>query len=437
MSDIAIRVSNLSKQYLIGQVQDGNRTFREALTDVFVAPVRRAGSLLRGQASAAAELKKEFWALRDASFEVKRGEVIGLIGGNGAGKSTLLKILTKITEPTKGYAEITGRVASLLEVGTGFHSELTGRENVYLNGAILGMAKKEIDRQFDEIVGFSETEDFIDTPVKHYSSGMYLRLAFAVAAHLEPDILLVDEVLAVGDARFQTKCVNKMQDIGKHGRTVLFVSHNMPVVMNLCTRAILLNSGTIVDDGPSYQVVTKYMTSEFSTVACREWTDPLTAPGGNIARLRSMRVLDEEGYIVETVDIRKPVRVEIEYDILQSGHKLVPSIQVSNGEGICAFVSRDVNPAWSRRSRDKGCYCSEVIIPGNFLAAGTMYLDIGLLVLDPLRNEVDERSVVAFQVLDVIDPDSARGEITTKMPGVVRPLLRWKTEERNGVRHSR
>lgn len=433
MDDVAIRVSNLSKQYLIGQVQDGNRTFREALTDVFVSPFRRAVSLVRGQAGAAAELKKEFWALRDASFEVKRGEVIGLIGRNGAGKSTLLKILTRITEPTKGYAEISGRVASLLEVGTGFHSELTGRDNVFLNGAILGMTKKEINRQFDEIVAFSETEDFIDTPVKHYSSGMYLRLAFAVAAHLEPDILLVDEVLAVGDARFQTKCLSKMQDIGKHGRTVLFVSHNMPAVMNLCTRAILLNGGAIADDGPSYQVVTKYMTSEFSTVASREWTNPLTAPGGDIARLRAVRVLDEEGDIVETVDIRRPVRVEIEYNVVQSGRKLVPSLQLSNGEGVCAFVSRDVNPAWSRRLREKGCYRSEVMIPGNFLAAGTMYLDVGLLVLDPLRTEVNERSVVAFQVLDVIDPDSARGEITTKIPGVVRPLLRWKTEQSVGV----
>jgi lipopolysaccharide transport system ATP-binding protein len=316
-----------------------------------------------------------------------------------------------------------------LEVGTGFHSELTGRENVYLNGAVLGMTKKEIERQFDEIVAFSETEDFIDTPVKHYSSGMYLRLAFAVAAHLEPDILLVDEVLAVGDARFQTKCLNKMQDIGKHGRTVLFVSHNMPAVMNLCSRAILLNGGAIADDGPSYQVVTKYMTSEFSTVASREWTDPLTAPGGDIARLRSVRVRDEEGDVVETVDIRRPVRIEMEYDVLKSGHKLVPSLQVSNGEGVCAFVSRDVNPAWSRRLREKGCYRSEVMIPGNFLAGGTMYIDVGLLVLDPLRTEVNERSAVAFQVLDVIDSDSARGEITTKIPGVVRPLLRWNTEQ--------
>lgn len=430
MDDIVIRAENLGKQYRIGKVQDGNRTFREALTDVFASPFRRAISLARGQAGGAAELQKEFWALREVSFEVKRGEVIGLIGGNGAGKSTLLKVLTRITEPTKGYAEIRGRVASLLEVGTGFHSELTGRENIYLNGAILGMTKKEINRQFDEIVAFSETEEFIDTPVKHYSSGMYLRLAFAVAAHLEPDILLVDEVLAVGDSRFQTKCLNKMQDIGKHGRTVLFVSHNMPAVMSLCTRAILLNGGFIQQDGPAYEVVSKYMTAGLGITAAREWTDSLTAPGGEIARLRAARVRDSDGNITESVDIRESVCLEIEYDVLRAGHKLVPFIQLFNSEGLCAFETRDVHQAGSRPMRSNGRYLSAVTIPGNYLASGTMFLNVGVHVLDPFHAEIHERSTVAFEVVDALGPGTARGEFHARvMPGVVRPLLRWKTEQ--------
>ena len=278
MSDIAISVKSLSKQYHISAKQKAYRTLRDTLADAFVSPFRRTRRLLRGQASAAAELDETFWALQDVSFEVRHGEVVGIIGRNGAGKSTLLKILSRITEPTEGYADIHGRVGSLLEVGTGFHPELTGRENIYLNGSILGMRKGEIDCKFDEIVAFAEVERFIDTPVKHYSSGMYLRLAFAVAAYLEPEILLVDEVLAVGDARFQKKCLNKMQDVGQHGRTVLFVSHNMPAITRLCERVILLDEGRVLQDGPSYQVVRTYLNSGLGTSAAREWSDPAKAP---------------------------------------------------------------------------------------------------------------------------------------------------------------
>ena len=250
MGDIALRVEDLSKQYRIGGSREAYKTLRDTFTDAVVSAFRRAGRLVRGRGVGAAERGETFWALKDVSFEIKRGEVVGIIGCNGAGKSTLLKILGRITEPTGGYADIYGRVGSLLEVGTGFHPELTGRENIYLNGAILGMKRVEIGRKFDEIVAFAEIERFIDTPVKHYSSGMYMRLAFAVAAHLEPEILLVDEVLAVGDARFQKKCLNKMQDVGQQGRTVLFVSHNMQAITRLCQRAILLEGGTMVQDGP-------------------------------------------------------------------------------------------------------------------------------------------------------------------------------------------
>ncbi len=246
MGDIAIHLERISKQYHVGRKREQYKTLRDTLTNALVSPFSGVRKLLRGQAVGTAKLNETIWALKDVSFEIKCGEVVGIIGRNGAGKSTLLKILSRITEPTTGFAKIYGRVGSLLEVGTGFHPELTGRENIYLNGAILGMKKAEIEQKFDEIVAFAEVEKFIDTPVKHYSSGMYLRLAFAVAAHLEPEILLVDEVLAVGDAAFQRKCLGKMGEVAKEGRTVLFVSHNMAAIENLCDTAIVLNNGRLV-----------------------------------------------------------------------------------------------------------------------------------------------------------------------------------------------
>ena len=256
MSDVAIRVEGLGKRYRIGELQR-YKALRDTMTDALRGPLR-AVSRLRNGRSAGDGADNMIWAVKDVSFEVERGEAVGLIGRNGAGKSTLLKMLSRITEPTEGYAEIHGRVGSLLEVGTGFHPELTGRENAYLNGAILGMRKHEIDRRFDEIVAFSEVEKFIDTPVKHYSSGMYLRLAFAVAAHLEPEILLVDEVLAVGDAAFQKKCLGKMGEVAKEGRTVLFVSHNLAAVQSLCDVGIVLNQGGVEFTGPIGQAIYHY-----------------------------------------------------------------------------------------------------------------------------------------------------------------------------------
>ena len=266
MSQIAIRVENLSKQYHIGSL-NGDRHFaykslRDTITDAFTSPFRRARALLRGQAYGASEMNQTIWALKDVSFEIKRGEVVGIIGRNGAGKSTLLKILSRITEPTEGQVAIYGRVGSLLEVGTGFHPELTGRENIYLNGAILGMRRAKIERQFDAIVDFSGVERFIDTSVKHYSSGMYLRLAFAVAAHLEPEILLVDEVLAVGDAEFQKKCLGKMGEVAGEGRTVLFVSHNMAAMRSLCQRGILLYKGQLQREGSMAACISDYLSDK-------------------------------------------------------------------------------------------------------------------------------------------------------------------------------
>jgi lipopolysaccharide transport system ATP-binding protein len=258
MSNVTIEVDGLAKAYQIG-LQKGHYRLTDQLADLFMAPFRRAGKLLRGQAGSAAELNHTIWALKDVSFRIKQGEVVGIIGRNGAGKSTLLKILSGITDPTEGHADIYGRVGSLLEVGTGFHPELTGRENIYLNGAILGMKRAEIERKLDEIVAFAEIDKFLDTPVKHYSSGMYVRLAFSVAAHLEPEILVVDEVLAVGDAAFQRKCLGKMDDVAHEGRTVLFVSHNMGLLQTLCQRGIFLKESTVFTDGTIVEAVDAYL----------------------------------------------------------------------------------------------------------------------------------------------------------------------------------
>src|SRR5262245_47582811 len=267
---------------------------------------------------------RQVWPGRDASFEIARGDVVGLIGRNGAGKSTLLKILSRITEPTSGWAEVDGRVGSLLEVGTGFHQELTGRENIFLYGAILGMQKTEIAAKFDEIVEFSQIGKFLDTPVKHYSSGMHMRLAFSVAAHLDPEILLVDEVLAVGDSRFQKKCLAKMEDVAQGGRTIIFVSHNMSAVTRICRRAISIEDGRIVDDGPAHEVANTYLTRGLGTKAAREWRDDERAPGRDVCRLAAVRVRTAAGSIADSLDIRQPIGIEIEFDVIEPDHRIRP-----------------------------------------------------------------------------------------------------------------
>ena len=436
--DIAIKVENISKLYRIGLKENMHDSFGAAIFSFIKSPLRnyrKYRSLYKfddinpnpgsKQDSNSSDI---IWALRDISFQVKRGEVVGIIGRNGVGKSTLLRILSRITNPTSGHAEIRGGVSSLLEVGTGFHQELTGRENVYLNGTILGMKKKEVDQKFDEIVEFSGVEKFIDTPVKRYSSGMKVRLAFSVAAHLEPEVLIIDEVLAVGDADFQNKCLNKMQDIGQQGRTVLFVSHNMPAVTRLCERTILLHDGRVIEDGPSPQVVSAYLHSDLGTTAAREWPDAEKAPAGPVARLRAVRVRTEDGRITDTVDIRRQLSVEMEYEVLKSGQVLLPHFGLRNEQGTSVFVTVDLDPTWRQHPRPKGRYVSTVWIPGNLLAEGTMFVTCNLLTLNPNVLQFRERSAVAFHVIDTLDGDSARGDFVKKMPGVVRPLLKWTTQ---------
>jgi lipopolysaccharide transport system ATP-binding protein len=423
MDPSVIAVEQLSKRYFISHRgrPDG---LRHALEAFFRSPWR----WLRDRQARRRGAREEYWALRDVSLTVGHGEVVGLVGRNGAGKSTFLKVISRITPPSAGRVRMRGRVGSLLEVGTGFHPELTGRENIFLNGAILGMARLEIKRKFDEIVAFSGVERFIDTPVKRYSSGMYVRLAFAVAAHLEPEILLVDEVLAVGDAEFQKKCLDKMDDVGHSGRTVLFVSHNMQAITRLCTRCVLLHNGRVQMDGAPHQVANAYLKSGLSTSVERVWPDLRSAPGDAVARLCAVRVRSDEGHLLDAFDIRRPIGVELEYEVLAPGYVFHPHFGLTNEDGTLLFVAQDVDPAWRQRQRPPGRYVSTGWIPGNLLAEGAFSVGVTLMTLAPENVHADMRDVVMFRVLDPLSAvDTARGDYSRPIPGAVRPLLRWST----------
>lgn len=435
-NNIAIRAESVSKLYRIGAADSEHEHMLSAMVDFIKSPLknfRKYRSLYDfsdvdlSNPESNAIPANVIWALRDVSFDIQQGEVVGIIGMNGAGKSTLLKVLSRITPPTRGRITINGRVNSLLEVGTGFHQELTGRENVYMNGIILGMRKKEVDRKFDEIVEFSGVEKFLDTPVKRYSSGMRVRLAFAVAAHLEPEILIVDEVLAVGDAAFQKKCMNKMQDVGEQGRTVLIVSHNMQAITRMCERVILLDKGRKLLDGPAHEVVSAHLKGGRDSTAHRQWQG-LEAPGGEIARLRAVRVRTEDGHVTEAVDIRKSVGIEIEYEVLRPGYVFMPSFALINEEGVNVCVAIDQDPDWRMRRRNPGCYTSTGWIPGNLLSEGLLSVNVTLWLLDPIKKiEVHHKDVVGFQVIDSVEGNSARGDWVGNLPGVIRPMLKWTT----------
>ena len=419
--DTVIKIENVSKLYRIGGLNPAYKTLREAVGEAVLSPFRR-------RANGAAKERDELWALKEVNIEVRQGELVGIVGRNGAGKSTLLKILSRITKPTRGRVTIHGRVGSLLEVGTGFHPDLTGRENVFLSGAILGMRKEEIERKFDEIVAFSEIDRFIETPVKHYSSGMYVRLAFSVAAHLEPEILMMDEVLAVGDAAFQQKCLDKMSDIRRDGRTILFVSHNMPAVVRLCRRAVLLHEGRVVADGPAQSVVNEYLSSSWKVRAEQVWDVGEEAPGDETARLRGVRVTNERGETSDVFDIRHPVGIEVTYDLLRPAEHVTPHVELRNEEGVRLFSSHDTGEEWRERTRARGRFVSTVWIPGNLLAEGFVIVFVSLVSHRP-SNALHARvkSAVGFQVLDAAGDGAARGEYEGPIPGVVRPLLKWTT----------
>jgi homopolymeric O-antigen transport system ATP-binding protein len=358
-----------------------------------------------------------FWALKDVSLEVKEGEVLGLIGRNGAGKTTLLKILSRITKPTTGWAEIHGRVGALLEVGTGFHPELTGRENTFLSGAILGMGKSEITRKFDEIVAFAELEKFIDTPVKHYSSGMYVRLAFAVAAHLEPEILFVDEVLAVGDAAFQKKCLGKMGNVSKQGRTIVFVSHNMTALQKLCTRVVWLNGGQVMDTGDPRKVIDHYLQTNAVANLESVWEDNLTAPGNERVRLRSVRVIPQSDP-GEPITVHTPLRIEFIYWNYMANAVLNVSMLLNNLEEVCVF-----NVGSGFACLPAGLVRHTLEIPGDFLNVGSYYVNM-IIVKDASVGILFQNDVVAFDVVE----GEVEGNWYGHRPGAVRPKLKWVTE---------
>lgn len=418
-----IEVNKLGKQYRIGGNPAAYSTLRESLIGAVRAPLER----LRGNG---AQNNKTIWALKDVSFQVKPGEVVGVIGRNGAGKSTLLKVLSRITEPTTGGVDLYGRVASLLEVATGFHPELTGRENVYLNGAIMGMSRAEIRRKFDEIVAFAGVEQFLDTPVKHYSTGMYARLAFAVAAHMESEILLVDEVLAVGDADFQKRCLGKMEEVGSQGRTVLFVSHSMPMILRLCSRVVLLSGGRMIADGSPHEVTREYLHSDVGSPAERVWPNRNEAPGDEVARLRAVRVLDDRGQITEIVDIRRPLSIEVEYWNLQDSLRPTVSMHFINEDGVTLFCTNDwSNRDWWNRSRTAGLVRATCKIPGNLLAEGRIFLLAAVCTYNPDVVHAIEHDAVCFQVVERGEGESVRGVYAPAWPGVVRPMLEWEISQ--------
>ncbi len=403
-----VRVEGLSKEYRIGERRAGYETLRESIVRAVKAPLNHLRNGGRNSTT--------IWALKDVNFEVAPGEVVGIIGSNGAGKSTLLKTLSRITEPTRGRAELYGRLASLLEVGTGFHPELTGRENIYLNGAILGMRKLEIDRKFDEIVAFAELAKFLETPVKHYSSGMYMRLAFAVASHLEPEILLVDEVLAVGDAAFQKKCLGKMGEVAKQGRTVLFVSHNLTAVKSLCRRTFWLDQGQIVANDSTEKVVLNYIQSGTQTKRQRHWDDPQSAPGGAEVRLQEISVTPVTENVEQPITVETPVRIDTAFWNYTPGAVLNFSIVLYNIEGVAIF-----NTGSSARSFPAGLVHGSFVIPGHFLNDDTYVVRV-LIVKDTSVALVDLNDALMFEVQDA----DREGNWYGKWIGAVRPRFDWQ-----------
>jgi lipopolysaccharide transport system ATP-binding protein len=421
MTEVALSIENLSKSYQIAHERDGAANYRTLHDDIVDLPRR----FLRLFDTKGRPTVETFWALKDVSFEVKKGEVVGIIGRNGAGKSTLLKILNRITEPTSGVVNVYGRVGALLEVGTGFHPELTGRENIFMNGAILGMTRAEIRRKFDEIVAFAEIEKFLDTPVKRYSSGMYVRLAFAIAAHLDPEIILVDEVLAVGDAQFQSKCLGKMEDVArKEGRTALFVSHNFGAVSQLCATTIWIDNGAIRKAGPSSNVIADYMTTgaHRGEVA---WPEGRSNRGVTELKLYSARVRDSHGRVSSTVESTKPFSVEIEYEISRPLWNLRVGFFLRTSAGVYVFDSHDADDPEFRSGGDPGHYTACCDIPGNLLGPGTYLVSLNAGIYN-VGNLAREENTLLLEVVNT----SARGAISPR-GGAIQPQFTWKQKKHN------
>ena len=420
MSDPVIAVENLSKRYVISHQRSKSDGLRHAIEGAMHAPLK----WLRSRREQKKQQEEEFWALKDVSFDVNQGDVIGVIGRNGAGKSTMLKILSRITEPTSGRIRLAGRVASLLEVGTGFHPELTGRENIFLNGAILGMTMVEIKRKFDEIVAFAEVEQFLDTPVKRYSSGMYVRLAFAVAAHLEPEILLVDEVLAVGDLAFQRKCLGKMGQVARQGRTILFVSHNMAAITRLCQRALWFERGRLVESGDTEQIVAKYLTSSTEEMGevtyCDNGDKP---PGSEFVRLEAIRVRGSDGLVTPLLDVRLPFTLEVQYRVLKRTTNLRIGVRLNAHDGTVVLTSTDMDDH-DELIREPGVYLSRCDIPAELLNYGQYYVTVGC-DFPMVRTHFQVDPALAFHIEQT---GGAGGHLNDGRTGLLRLRLPWKVE---------
>ena len=432
MKEVAIKVENISKCYRIGLKEKLHDNIASAIYNFIKSPwtnYRKYRALYRFEdidleSNSESDIDNAdiIWAVKNICFNVKRGEVLGIIGKNGAGKSTLLKILSRITAPTKGRAEIYGRISSLLEVGTGFHPELTGRDNVYLNGTVLGMTKQEVDRKYDEIVDFSGVERFIDTPVKRYSSGMKVRLAFSVAAHLEPEIFMVDEVLAVGDAEFQRKCLGKMGKVSEEGRTVLFVSHNMGAITELCERVLWLENGQVKLDGLSSEVVAAYLSSKENNF-CR-WTNLDTPPEDAAAQIKTVRLLSANNEETSIVNYDADYKVEIDYELIKPLRNLSVLCRLTDPQGYTIWTSWDTDSTdWNGRLREPGKYLSICNVPAKWLKPGLYHLSVGLKVdRDTLAFHEYVLSLEISQVGYRLNPDRY---------GVVTPLLDWDVKPIN------
>ncbi|MEM7330657.1 MAG: ABC transporter ATP-binding protein [Chloroflexota bacterium] len=408
MSELSIRVQGLGKKYHIGTEQSFDK-LSDQVSNLINTPFRRAAKLLRGQATGAAELDQVFWALDDVSFDINRGEVVGIIGRNGAGKSTLLKVLSRITDPSVGHADIYGRVSSLLEVGTGFHPELTGRENIYLNGAILGMRKTDIERKFDEIVAFSDIENFLDTPVKHYSSGMYVRLAFSVAAHLEPEVLLVDEVLAVGDAEFQKKCLGKMENVASTGRTVLFVSHNMGLIQSLCKRGIMLQNGKLIADDDISTVVSLYL-EQLKTHGENDLVDRTDRRGKGDVKLVNVSAYNGSPDAHGVLSTGKPAHFVFEVDNPMVGLACNFVIHDSMGHPVTAFKSTSNGPDDEVDASQKTRFICE--LDELLLTPGSYRLDVAI------RGNGDLQDMVEAAAMIEVQDGNLRGRVVRSKQGI-------------------
>ena len=431
MKDIILKAENISKQYRLGQVGTGtlshdiNRWWHEirGKEDPYLKIGDTNDRSTKGESD-------YVWALQDINFEVERGEVLGIIGKNGAGKSTLLKILSKVTSPTTGSIKYNGRIASLLEVGTGFNGEMTGRENIFLNGAILGMTKKEIASKLDEIIDFSGCERYIDTPVKRYSSGMTVRLAFAVAAFLEPEILVIDEVLAVGDAEFQKKAIGKMQDISRSGgRTVLFVSHNMDSIMRLCSKSILLKNGIIIDYDVTSKVIDNYLKSEYGTTSTKSWEGQNA--GNSLVKLIDVKAHNNQFDVKDNFKITEFVGITVSYEVIEEGNKLHAAFNFYDRNGINIFDSHENNTINYFDRKKCGKYETTVWIPENLFAEGVILVGVAIVTHDPFQVHFHERDCIAFNMIDNQINSPTRGEYVGSLPGIIRPLMKWESKNKN------